>query len=371
MKKILGSLLLLSLSLWAKSTYEWSVSLKDKQVYLHQATTLSMQCRFDKMGKNDDVEFTPPKESGFDFKLLSEDRRFEGERQTITYQYLLFAKEAGRFDIKLEPKMLFTTQSAIDNVIIGRDNVNDLETEKEIAKIDPISIDVLETGLPLTGQLSLHIKNDIQLASAYEPVHLEIAIKGEGNLQALQDLEFDIEGVEVFSDEAEKDFVLSTKGYTGTWTQRFAFVAKEDFEIPSVSVAYFDPVLKQKRELKSEAIKIQIDTGGIKAEDLIDKVNLPSQKIDFSAYLEYLYYLLTFISGFVVAKLLRLPKRFKQKKEKGVRIKQAKTAKELLSALMSCDKNLFSTEIEMLEAAVYKGDKIVLSKIKKSAYSKL
>lgn len=371
MKKILGSLLLLTLSLWAKSTYEWTVSLKEKQLYQHQATTLSMQCRFDKSGKNDDVEFTPPKDSAFDFEMLSENRRFEGEIQIINYEYLLFAKKAGAFTLILEPKMLFTTQSAIDNVIIGRDNVNDLETEKEIAKIDPIHINVLQTDSSLTGQLSLRTKNDIQVASAYEPVHLEITIEGSGNLQAIEDLKFDIENVEVFSDEAEKSYALSTKGYTGTWTQRFAFVAKDSFVIPAVSITYFDPVLKQKRELKSEAVNIKINADGIKVEDLVDKVNLPSQKIDFSAYLEYLYYLLTFISGFIVAKLVRLPQKMKQKKEKGVRIKEAKTAKELLSALMNCDKSLFSAEIELLEAAVYKGDKIVLSKIKKSAYSKL
>lgn len=371
MKKILGSLLILTLGLWAKSTYEWTVELKDKEVYLHQATTLSMQCRFGKEGKNDDVEFIPPKESAFDFELLSENRRFEGERQIISYEYLIFAKESGEFNIKLKPTMLFTTQSAINNVIIGRDNVNDLETEKEIARIEPININVLPTGSSLTGQLSLHTKNDIQVASAYEPVHLEVTVEGSGNLHALEDLTFDVENVEVFSDEAEKDFVMSTKGYTGRWTQRFAFVAKDDFVIPSIVIDYFDPALKQKRVLKSEAIKVRIDKEGIKAEDLVDKVNLPSQKIDLSAYLEYLYYLLTFISGFIVAKLVRLPQKTKQKKEKGMRIKQAKSHKELLAVLMSCDKNLFSVEIEMLEAVVYKGDKTALSNVKKSAYAKL
>ncbi len=371
MKKILGSLLLLSLSLWAKSTYEWTVTLKDEQLYQHQATTLRMQCRFDRKGKNDDVEFIPPKETAFDFEMLSENRHFEGDIQTITYEFLLFAKEAGEFDVKLEPKMLFTTQSAIDNVIIGRDNVNDLETEKEIARIEPIRIRVLKTQSSLSGELRLNTKNDIQVASAYEPVHLEISIEGEGNLHALQDISFDIDKVEVFSDEAEKDFVLSDKGYKGRWTQRFAFVAEKDYVIPAISIAYFDTVSQTEKVLTSGAIKVQINTDGIQLKDLIDEVDIPSQKIDFSAYWEYVYYLLSFISGFVVAKLIRLPQKTKQTREKGVRIKHANTEKELLETLMSCDKHLFASEIERLEAAVYKGDKVALSKVKKSAYSKL
>jgi len=370
MKKILGSLLLLSLSLWAKSTYEWSVQLQQKQIYLNQAITLNMQCRFDKDGKNDDVEFVPPSDIPFDFKLLSENRHFEGERQIISLEYLLFAKKAGAFSIKLEPTMLFTSQSAIDNVIIGRDNVNDLETEKERAEIAPVKVTVLPTASSLTGTMRIETKNDIQTASAYEPVHFEVSIRGDGNLQGLQDLNFEIENVEVFSDEAQKSFSLGEKGYSGIWTQRFAFVAKDDFTIPAVSIHYFDLTSKEEKVLKSEAIEISINKEGIKVEDLVDKVDLPSQKIDFSKYVEYLYYLLTFMSGFIVAKLVRLPQKT-QKKEKGKKLKEAKTAKELLEHLIVCDKNLFSTEIETLEGAVYKGDDVVLPKVKKSALAKL
>jgi len=370
MKRILGSLLLLSLSLWAKSTYEWDVRLKDEQIYLHQATTLTMVCRFDKNGKNDEVEFIPPSTEAFDFEMLSETKHFEGERQIIRYEYLIFSKKAGEFTLKFEPTMLFTTQSAIDNVIIGRDNVNDLEMQKERAKLPPVNISVIETVSPFTGSMSLDVKNDIQVASAYEPVHLDISITGEGNLQELPDIHFEIEDVEVFSDEAEKEFSLSEKGYTGTWRQRFAFVAKEDFVIPAVSIRYFDLASQEEKVLKSEAISIVIDKEGIKVEDLVDKVELPSQKIDFSEYVGYLYYLLTFVFGFVTAKLVHLPQRT-PKKEKGKKLKEAKTPKELLEVLIACDKDRFTAEIEILERAVYKGDDVMLMKVKKSALGKL
>ncbi len=370
MKKILGSLLLLGLSLWAKSTYEWDVQLRDKQIYLNQATSLTMQCRFDKDGKNDEVEFIPPADSGFGFKLLSETKHFEGDIQIITYEYLLFAKEAGEFSLKLEPTMLFTTQSAINNVIIGRDNVNDLEMQKERAKIDPIPVTVMPTESSLTGRLSMEVKNDIQTASAYEPVHLEVFIQGEGNLQALEAIKFEIDKVEVFSDEPEKEYALGKQGYTGTWRQRFAFVAQDDFVIPAISIPYFDLEAQEEKVLKSKAIHVSINKVGMQREDLVDKVDLPSQKIDISVYTEYVYYLLSFICGFVVAKLVRLPERT-PRRENGKKLKEAKTAKELLELLIVCDKGLFSKEIGVLEAAVYKGDAIVLSEVKKSALAKL
>jgi len=370
MKKILGSLFLLSLTLFAKSAYEWKVDLKDRELYLNQSTVLSMQCSFSKEGKNDDVEFTPPEGIPFDFKLLSEKRSFAGERQTITYTYLVFAQKAGEYTLKLQPTMLFTTQSAIDNVIVGRDNVNDLEVEKEPAQIEAIKIKVNETSSALTGSLGLDAKLDVKEVSAFEPVHLELSLHGVGNLQELQPIRFEIEGVQVFSDEPEKKFLLSDAGYKGKWVQRFAFVAQEDFIVPSVSIHYFDLQEKHEKVLKTEAFSVSVKADSIKREELIDKVDLPSQKIDFSLYLGYSYYLLSFIAGFLVAKIVRVPKRT-VKKEKGEKIKKAKSEKELLEALMRCEKSLFSSEIQELETAVYRGVKVELSELKKRALRRL
>ncbi len=370
MKKILGSLLLLSLSLWAESVYHWDVSLSENKLYLNQATRLIMQCTFEKEGKHDDVEFVPPADSGFDFKLLSEKRHFEGERQVIRYEYLLFALKPGTLSLKLEPIMLFTTQSAIDNIIIGRDNVNDLEVQKAKAEIKPLAIQVEPTDTQLTGQLKLKEDNDIQSVSAYEPTHLEIRISGEGNLQALKPIVFNIKDVQVFSDEPETDFVLTPTGYKGEWVQRFAFVGKDDFSIPSYAISYFDLISQQKKVLSTQAIKIKIKKDGIKRETLIDKVNSPSSKIDFASYLNYVYYFLTFMSGFVLAKLLRFPVRT-EKIKKGEKIKKAKTTKELLEVLMACDKVLFHEEIDLLERAVYKKESVNFSQIKQKALKNL
>lgn len=370
MKKILGSLLILSLSLFGRSEYEWKIKLEKTGLYLHQATVLTMECKFSKEGKNDDVEFSPPTDIPFSFELLSEKRHFDGELQTLTYKYLVFAKEAGQYELKLKPIMLFTSQSAIDNVIVGRDNINDLEVEKEMANLKPIILSVSPTNSLITGSLDLKTELDLNAVSAFEPVHLEVALEGEGNLQDLNALVFDIEGVQVFADKVEKNLVLGENGYKGVWLQRFAFVGKENFVIPSQKFIYFDLKDKKQKVLKTQAFSIKVRSDGIKREDLIDEVNLPSDKIDFSKYLFYLYYLLTFIAGFVVAKLIKLPKR-SIKKQKGEKIKSAKNAKELLEVLIICDRGLFKNEIDELEKAVYKKQDLNLSQLKKKAFSKL
>jgi len=370
MKKILGSLLLLSLSLFARSAYEWKVDLSEYELYQHQSTLLTMQCTFSAEGKNDDVEFSPPSELPFEFELLSEKKHFVGDIQTLTYEYLIFAKEEGAYELHLKPSMLFTTQSAIDDVIVGRDNVNDLEVEKEVAKIAPLKIKVLPTTSSLTGRLDLKTDLDLQEVSAFEPVHLEIRIEGEGNLQELHDIAFEIEGVQVFADKPEKDLVLSEHGYKGVWLQRFAFVGEKSFSIPAIEIDYFDLEKKGESQLKTPDFEIKIKANGIERDTLIDEVDLPSEKIDFSKYVHYLYYLLSFIAGFIVAKLFKLPTKT-VKKEKGIRIKTAQNNKELLEVLIVCDKMRFEEEIQRLEEAVYQGSIVDISGLKKSALEKL
>lgn len=370
MKKILGSILLLSITLFADKLYEWKVELSKNEPYLHEAVSMKMECRFSKEGKHNDIEFSPPTDVPFDFKLLGEDRKYDGEHQIFTYKYLIFAKKAGEYELRLKPQMLFITQSAIDHAIIGRDNVNDLEVEKETAVIKPLKIRVKPTKSDLTGDINLHAKVDLSEVSAYEPVHMEISIEGLGNFYALKNIVFNIEDVKVFSDKAEEKFVIGENGYKGRWTQRFAFVSNKSFTIPSAEIRYFDLKTKKDKVLKTQSFDIKIKPKGIKREDLIDKVNLPSNKIDLSEYLGYLYYLLSFIAGFIVAKLVKFPKRTKKEK-KGEKIKQAKTSKELLEVLIMCDKNLFSKQIQELERVVYKKETVDISKMKKEALSML
>ncbi|MDF1881136.1 BatD family protein [Sulfurimonas sp. MAG313] len=371
MKNILGSLVVLVLSLFAKSEYEWKIDLKETQLYTHQATVLTMQCKFSKEGKNDDVEFTPPTDIPFSFQLLSEKRHFDGELQTLSYKYLVFAKKEGSYEIELKPVMLFTTQSAIDNVIEGRDNVNDLEVQREETHLEPIPVHVSKTSSSLTGTLSLRTELDSNEVSAYEPVHLEISIEGKGNLQSLSEFNFEIEGVQVFADTMDAKFELSKSGFIGVWTQRFAFVCTKDFIIPSVEFKYFDLEDKQEKVLKTQSFRIHIKEQGIQREDLIDKVNLPTNTIDFYRYAEYLYYVLTFLAGFIVAKLVKLPSRQDPQFKKGDKIKKTKNEKELLEVLIICDRVLFKLEIEELERAVYQAEDISFYTLKKRALEKL
>jgi hypothetical protein len=369
MKRILGSLLLLSISLFAKSTYEWQVHMDKQELYVHEATKIRMQCVFSVEGKNDDVEFKPPQDLPFEFELLGEDRSFIDGRQHIVYEYLVFARKAGEYQIKLAPQILFTTQSAIDNIIIGRDNVNDLEVEKETAIIPPLAVNVHPSDANLTGMFTFSFQVDKTEVFAYEPVHVEFRVEATGNLQDMPALAFDIKDVEVFSDIPEVHKQRMEKGYRGEWVQRFAFVGHEDFTIPAMQLKYFDPGRQKTVVLKSDTYAIKIKKEGLKREELIDEIDSPSSAIDWKQYTDYMFYLLSFMLGFMIAKLVKLPQLRLSSKSKDA-ISSANSEKALLNLLLQMDKVKYAQEISALEEAVYEAQPISLSQIKKQIKAK-
>jgi len=126
---------------------------------------------------------------------------------------------------------------------------------------------------------------------------MEFIIRGNGNFDDIKAFSFDIDGVKVFTSKIVKDTTLLKKGYTGVWSQKFAFVGSEDFNIHIPDIEYFSLKDKLKKTLHVESLNIEVSKGYVKKE-LLDDV-----RTDFKIDYTYLYYVLFFIAGFLISKI--------------------------------------------------------------------
>ena len=117
---------------------------------------------------------------------------------------------------------------------------------------------------------------------------------------------------------------------------------------------------KQKFEIEKVAI-----------EALVDGQNIPDsvkKEDDFSWSLigKILSYILTFIVGYTVAIALQWysKKRPKEPSSLALKIKKSKDAKELLQLLLATNNRKFDVTINLLEGALYRGEKIDFKAIK-------
>ncbi|QOP41680.1 BatD family protein [Sulfurimonas marina] len=356
MKKNLGRVLILFFLLSAvlqASTYTWNLELNKKNVVTNEAVYFKYECVFSDKSELYVIEFNPVTENEqYAIKLLSEQENIVDNHRVNSFEFVLYVKKGGKFSLNLEAKMKKTNKDSIENTVLGRDNAVYEEYSIKKEQLQAIELNVEDVNKTIVGNFSLQTKQSEQKLTAYEPYHLEIIVQGEGDLYKIKPYEFMIKGVKVFTEEPQLEVKLTKEGYKGIWSQKFAFVSQNDFVIPKVSLEYFDINEHNVKILNSEQLEITVKKAAFTKSELLDEVD----EKKFSFKIEYLYYLLTFIAGFLVAKIKIKRDKKEGKKESHLceKISQIKSLKELNVVLVLEDEKRYKEIIEKIETNQFK-----------------
>ncbi len=350
MNKNLGRFFLLFLALWQveifASTYVWHVEADKKTAFVNEAIYLKYSCEFSDRAELYSIDFNPVADNEeYSLKLLSQTTKVEDGKKIVLYEFVAFAKRVGEVKFDFDMAMKKSNHDSIENKIIGRDNIQVEQFSTTLLHQESIAVAIKETLTDLFGSLDMQIKKDEPKVKAYEPFHMEITLKGIGNFEALKPYEFSIVGVKVFSEIPTENVTLTKDGSSGEWSQKFAFVGDKDFEIPSFSFKYFDKNEQKIREIHFEAIKVEVSKAFSK-EELIEADENEKSFLK----LEYLYYLLTFIAGFLASKI-KIKKSVIHTKDEIFlnKIQNAKSLEELCMLLALKDSKKYSDIILKIE----------------------
>ena len=299
MRQNLGSLvgvlfLLFSTMLFAEAPYVWSLKTSKSRVYVNEAVEIEYTCSFQDQAYLHVIEFTPAKETP-EYRLLSlgvVEKVIDGKRSD-TYRYVMFPKRAGEKQFAFNALMRKTTKASIENSVIGRDNVEDYAFDDTMVDLPAVVLDVLGHSEKMTGVFSLVVTLDKKRVKAYEPVHVDVRLKGEGDFDQMQDYNLSIDGVKIFSEPGEKRYRLTKSGFKGEWEQKFSLVGSKSFQIPAFELRYFDIVQKRQVVLRSEDLNVEVEAAYSK-EELLDT---PEERASSWWQWSYLNYLFTFTLG--------------------------------------------------------------------------
>lgn len=350
MNKNLGRFFLLFLALWHveifASTYVWHAEVDKKTAFVNEAIYLKYSCEFSDRAELYSIDFNPVGENEkYSLKHLTQSTRVEDGKKIAQYEFVAFAKSAGEVKFEFNMVMKDSNKDSIENRIIGRDNMQKEEFTATVVAQEPIVVAVQETQSAMFGSFDMQIKRDVPKVKAYEPFHMEITLEGVGNFDALKPYEFKIEGVKIFSEKPIENVTLTKEGLRGTWSQKFAFVGDKNFEIPSFSFQYFDAYAQKTKELHFEATSVEVSKGFSKEELLeVDEEEVSFFKI------EYLYYFLTFIAGFLASKIkIKKSKPLLKNEEFLNKVKDTKSLEELCMLLALKDSKKYSDIIFKIE----------------------
>jgi len=344
-KIFLAIFILLHVELFA-TTYEWNASANKTSAYVGEAIYLKYICTYSDRGELYTIDFNPIGDyEDYDIKLLSETEKLIENKRVNTYEFIAFLKK--EIDIKFEFTSLMkkTNKDSIKNTVLGRDNAFYEEFSVRKVKQKALHVEVLKNPVVLVGEFSIDIKKDKQEVKAYQPYHMQVSIKGNGNFEDIKPFYFKIDGVKVFASKIIKKIELTKNGYIGELIQKFAFVSSESFEVPSLHVEYLDLKTKEVKKLLVSSSKVEVKQGYVKKE-LLDDVDTK-----FEINYDYVYYVLFFISGFLVSKIkFRRKERVSSKDEVfKEKISRCKSMDEVIFLLLLKDSNKYKNLIISIE----------------------
>jgi hypothetical protein len=344
--RIILSLLLLLISLDAQE-YIWSASINKKNAYVGEAVHLHYRCQFNAIDELHVIEFNPVgKYKDFDIYLLSESEKIIDGKRVNDFEFVAFLKNSGLVEFNFDVLMKKTNQDSINNTVLGRDNAEFAQFSKRLIKQKKISIEVLPNNTKLVGNFKFKVKKDKPIVDAYEPYHLELIIEGVGNLNVLETQDINILDAKVFTTKPKVNYALTKSGYKGVWSQKFAVVSGGDFEFEKIGYKYFQSSSKKVKTHTIKPFKVRVNKL-YKKEDLLDEKDEPKELFK----IEYLYYFLIFLAGFVVGKL-----KFTKTKTKKVddefsrKIKKSNNIEELLMLLIVRNSSKYCDIIKKLES---------------------
>ena len=202
-----------------------------------------------------DFRSQQPQLQNFITKEIKGERNYQKDNYTIhEFRYLITPTQEGNVSITpIQAKVAQRTQA--------RDNFFGTFFDKpkwtQIAS-NPLTLKVnsLPQATDLIGDFTIAQKIDAKEIKVNKPVNFTLTISGEGSLEDFEGLEYEIDGVTIYSDDATITSKFVGSKMISTYQKKFVFISDSNFTIPSKSLTAFNYKTKEIKELPIDSYSI-------------------------------------------------------------------------------------------------------------------
>lgn len=229
-------------------------------------------------------EFTPPSSEGFWVEDLPPQRNYtksiKGRHYTVNeIKRGFFPTAPGEYTIgsaRVEVVLDDMSSRSIDDFFNFRLRTFGFGKPKTLSTA-ALRITVLplpRTGRPadfsgLVGRdLKLVLQADKQIVRAGEPVNVTLQISGEGNFKTMAAPKIpELPGFKMYESGSKSDLFKSGYVVSGRKRTDFVLIPKSEGKtiIPSVDLSYFDPVDREYKSIRSNAIHLEVTPGEVES----------------------------------------------------------------------------------------------------------
>ena len=376
-KIVILLILILSTILSANNQYaSYSIKASKKDIFVNEPIYITFHVR--QKTKDEVMFFDFKAKNNNNFKIValkSKRHEFNYHDAEKTFKFLVFAKKEGDFKVKFDFQVRRASDDAVAQAYNGsRDNVKSIPTIKVKMPMQSISLHVepLTKVVNAVGNFRLTMSINKVSSNSYDAINVRYDLSGEGYLDESFEPLKDIANTSIFRSQKKAPIRATQNGYIYNIVYNYAIVAQKNFTLPKAELDIFS--YKQKEYLIKSTSEKSITITKLDINTLIDNKDAPKSDIDFNKYIEYLYDIMIFIAGFLLAKLLKyLPKNKNKKEDIAKDVRHSKSAQELLKAIMPLvHKYALHVELKELEEIIYNNkSKLFFKDIKNKAIKKI
>jgi len=208
-------------------------------------------------------QYTQPIFKGFFSKIVADEKVFaEGNRQITELKYLLTPQLEGQFNVgPAKIKIGVPNKSKLD--MFGR--VVGTIWIPLVSNTVKIKVTKKPKESDIMGHFSIENSLDSKNVKVNKPVNLTINISGEGTLEDFEFPDFDIDGVTVYSDDAQINTELNNNIIHSTYNKSFVFISDRNFTIPSRRISVYDSESNSVKYLETSSYNIHVEGSKIQA----------------------------------------------------------------------------------------------------------
>jgi len=341
---IIALLALLFSPLWGN--YEWKLLESPSKLNVGQSGLVRYACSFDGSASEYSIQLLLENTPHYMTSLLNQHTTMVKGKRIEVVELLITPKVAGKLTLQPNARVRFTALGAVENTVLGRDNLSKEDIINTQIHLPPLTIDTHANGVALNGHFILEVHTDTQTLHPYQPLHLRITIKGEGNFDALPLFDLNLSEVKQFLQSPKKSLIPSKEGFVGEVTQEFALVASHPYTIPALHLRYFDTTTQKVVTLSTQPLPITIDEAGYTPDALLNAPLPPPP----SSLLSYLMYGGLIALGVALGEVLRWVLHHRPKRRKRFFWENASDPKSLIILLSLRPEKRYDAIITALES---------------------
>jgi hypothetical protein len=255
-----------------RGPYFLEATLSSPRVYVEEEVLYTLKL-FHRVNVKD-LSLQLPEVEHLDFKSLGKPREYQevhGGRSyhVVEVRYRLIASRAGVFGLgaaRMRMTVLHSSQRSrrgfFDDPFFSAGRPASVESR-------PVELEVLalpRDGRPvdfsgLVGRFTMKSRLEPGSVKAGESATLTVLLEGRGNVERIPDLRMpDMERVKLYADQPVLDITSDGQGMKGTKMMKWALVpeAGGSYQVPSLSVSFFDTGLEQYRVLKTAPHSLEV-----------------------------------------------------------------------------------------------------------------